>query len=147
MIAGDTRLPKRGSIMRSATVVILTCAAVFLVSGCNDSDTSFPVGKSGWQLTVDVGNYPAGTMVFPVHMEIEGHLMSLDSGADAPDGTLLIFAISEGSFENGMKEIQKTTLNGRAVSNLQADNPGTYELSVSYEGQTNPVVSTFTLGE
>jgi len=133
--------------MRSAFVVLLTCATVFFVSGCNESDSSFPVGKSGWQLTVNVGEYPAGTIVYPVHMEIGAHLMSLDSGVDAPDGTLLTFAISQGSFENGMTEIQKTTLNGRAVSNLQADSPGTYELSISYEGQTNPVVSTFTLGE
>ncbi len=133
--------------MRSAIIVALACVAIFLISGCNDSDSSFPAGKSGWQLTVDVGEYPAGTMVFPVQVEIEAHMMSLDSGADAPDGTIHFFAISEGSFENDMAEIQKTTLNGKAVSNLQADIPGTYELSVSYEGQTNPVVSTFTLGE
>ena len=133
--------------MRSATVLFLTCAVVLLASGCNDSDSNFPAGKSGWQLTVNVGEFPTGTLVFPVEIEIEAHLMSLDSGADVPDGTLLIFTISDGSFENGMTEIPKTTLNGMAVSYLQADNRGTYQLSVRYEGQINPVVSTFTLGE
>jgi len=133
--------------MRSATVLFLSFLVAFLASGCNESDSSFPAGKSGWQLTVNVGEYPTGTLVFPVEIEIEAHLMSLDSGADVPDGTLVIFTVSDGSFENGMTEIQKTTLNGIAVSYFKADNPGTYQLSVNYEGQINPVVSTFTIGE
>ena len=133
--------------MKFSIALLIFGVATFLVAGCNESDTNFPAGKSGWQMTLDLGEYPAGDIEYPVVMNIEAHVKSLDSGANAPDGSLLVFLVSDGTFENGLSEIEKTTLNGKATTTFQANHPGTYEMTVDFEGQSTPFVSTFTLGQ
>jgi hypothetical protein len=121
-----------------ACVVLL---AVAILPGCNDADIDYPIGDGGWHLVLNTGQVPT-VGSYPVYIEIEGQVINLTDGGRPQDGAILLFSTSGGSYENGLTEIEKGMAAGKAVSTLQIDGPGRYEVSVEYVDQSCTVSTT-----
>jgi hypothetical protein len=118
--------------MKPAVAALCVSLAVGLLVGCNDSEPGFPVGDGGWQLFLKIGEYPDVSVEYPIVIDLESHLLNLETGEDAPDGTLIVFRTSIGTFPNGQSEIELPTAEGCTTTMLNATRPGRYEITVEY---------------
>jgi len=137
---------KRSSKMKPAMMALGIAVTAFLLLGCGDGDPNYPIGDGGWHLKLDVGRFPDNVEDYPLFITIEAQLIDLSTGADPPDGTVLVFRASDGTFENGLPDVEMSTVGGRAETTFRADHPGRYEVSVEYPVASSTAVTTFTVG-
>ena len=71
---------------------------------------------------------------------------SLTNGDRPPDGSVLVFTASGGSFVNGLTEMEPGTVDGRVVTELEIQLPGTYELEIEFPQESCTVLAEFTVG-
>ena len=132
--------------MKQRMIVAALGALVLLTLGCSDNEISYPIGDGGWQIGLALGEIPPRIYDVPVLISIQADVINLTNGNRPPDGDILIFTASGGSFPNGLTEIELATLNGRVVTELEIQLPGTYEVEVEYPQEFCTVLAVFSVG-
>lgn len=133
-------------MMRLFLVGLCAGLAMCLCLGCDKHDSGLLINDGGWFIGLTIGESPSEDVEYPLFIRIEAHVENLRSGADAPDGSILIFRTSHGTFENGFAEIEKTIVNGDAETTLQVDGEGTCEIRVEFEDEETSVIIAFGTG-
>ena len=129
------------------TLVIIGIICVSAV-GCSDNevpniiDESFHFSKMSLEIDTHVaGEFP---LIVMITVELRGRI----SGSFPPDGELVIFESSGGSFENGQLQTNREMNDGTATASLQVETSGSYDLTVSYEtAQRTTTLSVSITGE
>lgn len=118
--------------MRIAVAGLCVVVAFGSLLACSDGQDRLALTNGGWLLTVSVNGFPGDHPEYPVSIRFKAHLVGVVSGANAEDGTVLVFRSSGGTFENGLEEIEATTVDGIAEATFTAEIPGAYEMSVKF---------------
>ena len=132
--------------MKATFVFLCLAVTASVLVGCNDSGPSYPVGDGGWYLVLSTGRIPNTPNEYPVFISIEAQAVDLTTGARPADGTPLVFSASDGTFQNGLSEIELGMVEGSAETDLQIDHAGMYEVTVDFPEQSCSAVTTFTIG-
>jgi hypothetical protein len=132
--------------MKQRMIVAVLGALVLLTVGCADNEISYPIGDGGWQIGITLGVIPPKIDEPPVSISIQADVINFSNGNRAPDGSVLVFTASGGSFVNGLTEIDLSTVNGRAITELEIWIPGTYQVEVEYPQESCTAVFEFTIG-
>lgn len=132
--------------MKHRMIVIAFGALVLLTMGCSDNEISYPTGNGGWQIGIDLGVIPPRINDVPVLISIQADVINLTNGDRPPDGSVLVFIASGGSFVNGLTEIELGTVDGRVITELEIQLPGTYELEVEFPQESCTVSAVFSVG-
>jgi hypothetical protein len=133
--------------MRTALIALVVAVAMLVVSGCaDDAEITYPTGDGGWQVGITLSEIPPRILEVPVVIEIKGDAINLTDGARSPDGDILVFCSSGGTFPNGMSDIELATIGGRAVTELVIESPGTYEVEVKYPDEMVSASVEFSIG-
>ena len=113
--------------MRARWCVVLIVAMIFVVTSCGDGGPNLPTQSKDWLALFKRVTLAADE---PGHAEIE---IEVRTGANfsepAPDGTKIRVETTLGSFVDGDRHIEATTLSGRAVVTLVL--PGAAHLTVT----------------
>jgi hypothetical protein len=132
--------------MKTRTIVMIAATAMLAVCGCGDSDITYPTGNGGWQVGLTLSRIPPRMPDGPVLIEVRGDAIDLTTGARPPDGDILVFCTSGGTFPNESNEIELATVDGRAVTELVIELPGTYEVEVRYPDRLAAASAVFSIG-
>lgn len=132
--------------MKHRMIVTVLGALLLLTLGCSDNEISYPTGNGGWQIGIDLGEIPPRINDVPVLISIQADVINLTDGDRPPDGSVLVFTASGGSFANGLTEIELGTVDGRVVTELEIQLPGTYELEVEFPQESCTVLAVFSIG-
>ncbi len=132
--------------MKQRMIIAALGALVLLTLGCSDNEISYPTGDGGWQIGIDLGEIPPRIHDVPVLVSIQADVINLTNGDRPPDGSVLVFTTSGGSFPNGLTEIELATLNGRVVTELEIQLPGTYQVEIEYPQESCTVLTEFSVG-
>jgi len=119
---------------------------ILVTPGCSDNEISYPTGDGGWQIGIALGEIPPRIDDVPVTISIEADIINLTNGDRPADGAIVAFTTSGGAFANGLTEIELTTTDGRVVTELEIELPGTYEVTVEYPQQECTAVFGFSIG-
>ena len=98
------------------------------------------------QIGIDLGVIPPRIYDVPVLISIQADVINLTNGDRPPDGSVLVFIASGGSFVNGLTEIELGTVDGRVITELEIQLPGTYELEVEFPQESCTVSAVFSIG-
>ena len=113
--------------MKARWFVLLVVALVLVVTSCGDGGPNLPTQSKGWLALFKRVTLAADE---PGRAEIE---IELRTGADfsepAPDGTKIHVETTLGSFVGGDRQIETSTLGGRAIVSLVL--PGAAHLTVT----------------
>ena len=134
--------------MRQIWALVIVGIICVSAVGCSDNevpniiDDSFHFSKMSMEIDTHVpGELPLFVMIT---VELRGKI----SGSFPPDGELVVFESSGGSFENGQLQTNREMNDGTATASLQIETPGSYELTVSYEtAQRTTMMSVSVTGE
>ena len=129
------------------TLVIVGIICVSAV-GCSDNEVPNIIDESFYfsKMSLEIDTHFAGE--FPLIVMITVELRGKISGSFPPDGELVVFESSGGSFENGQLQTTREMNDGTATASLQIETSGSYELMVSYETtQTTTILSVSVTGE
>lgn len=132
--------------MKHRMMIAALGALVLLTMGCSDNEITYPTGDGGWQIGVTLGEIPPRIYDVPVFISIQADVINLTDGRRPPDGSVMVFTTSGGSFVNGQSEIELATVDGRVVTELEIRLPGTYEVTIEYPQESCTVVTVFTVG-
>jgi hypothetical protein len=132
--------------MKHRVMIAALGALVLVTMGCSDNEISYPTGDGGWQIGVTLSEIPPRIYDVPVFISIQADVINLTDGHRPPDGSVVVFTSSGGSFVNGETEIDLATVGGRAVTELEIRLPGTYEVTIEYPQESCTVVTVFTVG-
>ncbi len=108
---------------RSHTLAVtaLAVAFVFSLAGCSDSDRTLPSeGIVGWTVSFA---FALDADPAPVTAEVT-LIVESTLGRSLPDGTVVRLESSLWSYDNGRREIEVSTVGGRATAILVIDQPG-----------------------
>lgn len=133
--------------MKSMLIILGCFAAGLLLSGCSGgSGCDLPTGVRDWLIEVDLGHIPQQVSEYPFFVDVHVQVQSLENGQTPPDGLLVHFSISPGSFSNGQTEIERPLVNGRQSATLKIDAAGSYDLTVAIDEDVRTVHTSFTVG-
>ena len=132
--------------MKQRMIVAVLGALVLLTVGCSDNEISYPTGDGSWQIGITLGVIPPRIDDVPVSISIQADVINLSNGNRPPDGAVLLFTSSGGSFVNGETEIELGTVNGRTITELEIEIPGTYRVEVEYPQESCTAVFEFSIG-
>jgi len=132
--------------MKHKVMIAALGTLVLLTMGCSDNEISYPTGDGGWQIGITLSEIPPRIYDVPVFISIQADVINLTDGHRPPDGSVVVFTTSGGSFTNGLTEIELATADGRVVAELEIRLPGTYEVTIEYPQESCTVVTTFTVG-
>ncbi len=132
--------------MKQKMIIAALGALVLLTLGCSDNEISYPTGDGGWQIGISLGEIPPRIYDVPVLVSIQADVINLTNGDRPPDGSVLVFTASGGSFPNGLTEIELATLDGRVVTELEIQSPGTYQVEIEYPQESCTVLTEFSVG-
>jgi hypothetical protein len=132
--------------MNHRMLIAVLGALILLTLGCSDSEISYPVGEGGWEIGLDLGEIPPRIYDVPVTISIQADVINLTDGDRPTDGSVLIFTTSGGSFVNGLTEIEFGTIDGRVITELEIQLPGTYDLEVEFPQGSCTVSAVFSIG-
>lgn len=118
--------------MKLRMTIAVAGVLMLLTLGCSDNSISYPVGDGGWQIGITLGEYPPRVDDLPVLISLRADVINLTDGQRPPDGSIVVFTSSGGSFVNGLTEIEIGTVNGRVDTELEIHRPGTYEVTAEY---------------
>jgi hypothetical protein len=134
-------------MMNIRTIALMAATVIVVGSGCSDdSGITYPTGNGGWQVGLTLSEIPPRMGDVPVIIEVQGDAINLTTGARSPDGAVLVFCSSGGSYPNGSSEIELGTVDGRAVTELVISLPGTYEVEVTYPDEMASASAVFSIG-
>ena len=132
--------------MKPTVILIAVFAVLLLTIGCSDNQISYPTGDGGWQIGITLSEFFPTIDVIPVVVRIRADVINLTDGNRPADGSVLVFMSSGGTFVNGLTEIELSTLDGWAETELEIQLPGTYEVEVAYPQESCSVVTVFSIG-
>lgn len=132
--------------MKRTTLLLAITATAVVILGCSDNEITFPTGAGGWQVGLTLSEIPPTIADVPVTISVRGDAINLTTGARSPDGDILVFRATGGTFPNGSTEIELSTVDGNAVTELVIDSPGTYEVEVEYPGGSCSASWVFSIG-
>ena len=132
--------------MKRTTLALVVAATLIVICGCSDNDITYPTGDGGWQVGLTLSEIPPTINDVPVTISVQGDAINLTTGARSPDGDILVFSTSGGTFPNGSSEIELATVDGTAVTELVIELPGTYEVEVVYPAQSCSASWAFSIG-
>jgi len=132
--------------MKHKIVIAALGALMLLTMGCSDNEITYPIGEGGWEIGVDLGVIPPRINDVPVLISIQADVINLTDGQRPPDGSVLVFTTSGGSFVNGLTEIELGTVDGTVVTDLEIRSPGTYELEIEFPQGSCTVLAEFSVG-
>lgn len=132
--------------MKHRVTIAVLGALVLMTMGCSDNEISYPTGDGGWQIGITLSEIPPRIYDVPVFISIQADVINLTDGDRPPDGSVMVFTTSGGSFVNGQTEIELATAGGRVVTELEIRLPGTYEVTIEYPQESLTVVTVFSVG-
>jgi len=132
--------------MKHKMIIAALGAVVLLTMGCSDSGISYPTGDGGWQIGIDFGEIPPRIYDVPVLISIQADVINLTNGDRPLDGSILVFTASGGSFVNDQTEIELGTVDGRVVTELEIQLPGTYQVEIEFSQGSCTVKAEFSVG-
>lgn len=132
--------------MKHRFIVAALGALLALTVGCGDNGISYPIDDGGWQIGVTLGEIPPRIYEVPVLISVQADVINLTDGERPPDGSSVVFNTTGGSYPNGLTEIQLGTVEGRAVTELEIQTPGTYRVEIEYPQGSCTVITEFSVG-
>lgn len=132
--------------MRHGMMVAAFGALLALTVGCGDSGISYPIDDGGWQIGVTLGEIPPRLYDASVLISVQADVINFTDGERPPDGSPVVFNTSGGSYPNGLTEIELGTVEGRAITELEIQLPGTYQVEIEYPQGSCTVITEFSVG-
>jgi hypothetical protein len=132
--------------MRRARLALIVAAALIVIGGCSDNEITYPTGDGGWQVGLTLSEIPPTINDVPVAISVQGDAINLTTGARSPDGDILVFRTTGGTFPNESSEIELATIDGTAVTELVIELPGSYEVEVEYPDGSCSASWVFSIG-
>lgn len=121
------------SLMVAAALTTLAPATGCDSGGCPCCD--LPRASNDWIIEIDAGLVPDPVTEYPIFIDVDVEVRSLENGGPAPDGLVVTLTVSPGRFIGGGSEVERSLVEGGTSATIQADAPGSYRFSVTVEGQ------------
>lgn len=130
-------------------MLILVLAAVAPGTGCDSDGCSccdLPRGVNDWIIEIDAAPVPDPITGYPILIDVDVEVRSLENGTPAPDGLVVTLTVSPGSFVDGEPVVERFLVDGGTSATVQADAPGSYRVSVTVPGAERTAWITIDVG-
>lgn len=117
-------------------MLVLALTGLAPVVGCNGDGCpccDLPRAVNDWIIEIDPAPIPDPITEYPIFIDVNVEVRSLENGTPASDGLIVTLTVSPGAFVGGGSEIQRSLLDGGTSATIQADGPGRYQLAVAVE--------------
>ena len=120
----------------TSSLLFLAITTLIPVIGCGGDGCNYcdlPRAVHDWIIEIDPAPIPEPITGYPVFIDVDVEVRSLENGTPASDGLIVTLTVSPGAFVGGESEIQRFLVDGGTSATIQADGPGSYQLAVAVE--------------
>jgi hypothetical protein len=136
------------NVLRFALALCALLGFTLIPVGCDDGCEccDYPRRANDWYVEIIIGAIPDPVPGYPFDLRVIVEVWNAETGGRAPDGLIVDMSITPGSFVEGGAEIQVPLTSGRATAFVRIAEPGSYELSVRPDSDSQSVRTTFQIG-